>query len=269
MTLNALFLMFVAAVLGVGGAALAAPPAASSAIASIDLSQPFRTRSPWRFTATQGPPAADPLGMDGETAPGAIVLCLSASGGASCDPSLQRSLRTGVADDVFAEPHFLADARVVRLRGPVERSLLLVQAASLHSGDGDQVVRTQVLAYDRAADRFVRVYDFATGRNNNQDVRLVEAGPLSGAIITAEPTANAPYGYWITVNRPAAGRTYAKVLRYRSATTYGDGNPLSVVDSEMPNIQRRLGLWRPGSPLPLPDRPCPNPRLRGMELWCN
>jgi len=41
------------------------------------------------------------------------------------------------------------------------------------------------------------------------------------------------------------------------------------LDSEMANIESRLGLWRPGAPLPLPAAPCPKPRLAGMELWCN
>ena len=31
-----------------------------------------------------------------------------------------------------------------------------------------------------------------------------------------------------------------------------DGNPPAVIDSEMPNIEERLGLWRPGQRLPTP-----------------
>lgn len=57
------------------------------------------------------------------------------------------------------------------------------------------------------------------------------------------------------------------MLRYRSVTRYGDGNALAVIDSDMPALQRRLGLWRPGQPLPVPDR-CPAPRLVRGELWC-
>jgi hypothetical protein len=30
-------------------------------------------------------------------------------------------------------------------------------------------------------------------------------------------------------------------LRYRSVTRYGDGNPVPVIDAEMPNILRHLG----------------------------
>jgi hypothetical protein len=46
---------------------------------------------------------------------------------------------------------------------------------------------------------------------------------------------------------------------------------LSVIDSEMPNIELHLGLWHPGLPLPVPtspEHPCRNPRLSHTELWC-
>jgi len=45
---------------------------------------------------------------------------------------------------------------------------------------------------------------------------------------------------------------YGRILRYRGLTGYSDGNPLAVADSEMPEILRRLGLWQPGEPLPVP-----------------
>jgi hypothetical protein len=57
-------------------------------------------------------------------------------------------------------------------------------------------------------------------------------------------------------------------LRYRSATRYNDGNPLAVIDSEMPNIERQFGLWKPGEPLPTPSVGCIKPPLRHSELWC-
>ncbi len=63
------------------------------------------------------------------------------------------------------------------------------------------------------------------------------------------------------------------MLRYRSATLYNDGNRLAVIDSEMPNIERRLGLWKPGEPIPTPKlggngKPCLKPTLRHTELSC-
>jgi hypothetical protein len=93
-------------------------------------------------------------------------------------------------------------------------------------------------------------------------------------VISAEPQNRRPYGYWVTVSRPAPDGTYRQALHYLSATRYNDGNPLAVIDAEMPNIQRRLGLWKPGAPLPTPPiggdrKPCAKPRLKRGELWCD
>ena len=130
------------------------------------------------------------------------------------------------------------------------------------------MVLTQVLAYQRRLDRFVRIYEHLTGTNNNQEVRYVDAGPLRSDIISVEPTMDAPFGFWVSVNALMPGHLYQQVLRYRSATRYQDGNSLAVIDSEMPNIEQHLGFWRLGSPLPLPAGPCSRPHLIRMELWC-
>jgi len=76
------------------------------------------------------------------------------------------------------EPHYLNQARIVYPSGRTGRPLLLLQTASIHSGDGDQAVFTQLLAYDRSRDRFEQVYGHQTGHNNNQDVRFIASGPL-------------------------------------------------------------------------------------------
>ena len=138
----------------------------------------------------------------------------------------------------------------------------------MYGVNGDQRVGRVMLRYDRASGRFVRVFQLVTGHNNNQDVRYIDKGPLRGAIVSAEPTPNAPFAFWITVRRMGADGRYAPVLRYHSRTRYGDGNALPVIDSEMPEIQRRLKLWQPGQPLPLPDRACARPHLVGRVLWC-
>lgn len=236
-------------------------------ISSIELSKPFGTRSAWRFTASQGPDVQDPVGALEDKVPGKIDLCLSHDNGLSCDSTLQSALRSSAGDDLFSQPHFLNSARVVHAKS--KRALLLVQVTSLHSGDGDQRVATQMFVYDRAKDKFVSIYEHRTERNNNQEVRYIVDGSLKGDVIVAEPTNDAPFRFWITVNELTAGGTYRQVLHYRSATGYGDGNPLAVIDSEMPNIEQRLGIWRPGLPLPLPAGPCPKPHLVSLELWCH
>jgi hypothetical protein len=245
---------------------IAAQSVTSSVISNIDLSRPFSTRESWRFIATQGPLVS---GDDTEQ-PGKIQLCLRATPSAPCDPQLLYALRPpSSANDDFTQPHYLNAVKIVYPRGSADQPLLFVQTASLHSGDGDQLVLTQVLAYENAQHRFVRIYQYTTGRNNNQEVRYISSGRLNGDIISVDPTDNAPYGYWVTVNILTPKHTYKSLLRYRSATHYGDNNPLAVIDSEMPNIEQRLGYWKPGMALPLPPGPCPKPRLIHMELWCN
>jgi hypothetical protein len=245
-------------------AAAEAPPA--KIVAELDLSRPFGAPSGWRFSAVQGEPLDDPIGLTGDKVPGALRLCLRKAASAPCDPHLRTTVADGPDSDLFAAPHSLDAARIVH--GPSGRALLLVQTGSLHSGNGDRLVLTQVLAYRSGADRFERVYEHLVGQNNNQEVRYIAAGPLKGDIVSAEPTQDAPYGFWMTVHAPTADGGFKQALRYRSATRYADGNPLAVIDSEMPNMAQRLGLWRPGAPLPLPARACPTPHLVKGALWC-
>lgn len=146
--------------------------------------------------------------------------------------------------------------------------MLIVVLAGIHAGNGGQLVGTQALAYHRNTDRFVEVFAQRTGTHNNQ-VRFIELGPLRGPFITVEPTTDAPFGYWVTVVRSVGATVpYRTVLRYRSATCYDDGNALPVIDSEMPQILRRLSMWQPGQKLPLPASGCPTPIVRNGALWC-
>lgn len=257
------------AILAAASASAGAMAPAPRTIATIDLMRPFATRTPWRFTARQGPDVPDEIGSTdpADLVPGRISLCLSRSGG-PCLPSLAHHPLAIPGDNVgfFDDPHFLEVSAIVRPRAG--QPLLLLRFASVHSGDNDQRVGTALLGYDRAHDRFELAYRRLVGRNRNDEVRYIDSGPLAGAVISAEPTGDAPFGYWIIVNRLSAGSTYRPVLRYRSATHYQDGNPLAVIDSEMPNIERRLGLWHSGEPLPLPTGGCAQPHLVGMELWC-
>ncbi len=249
--------------------AKAAPPQPATQVTSIDLSAAFKTRPAWRFVASQGPATPDPFDSANEKLPGVIALCLQKDVSAPCDPAVRSALQTTLPNEPFDAPRYLNVARIVRPRGNSGPALLLLQIAGPHSGDGDQAVLTQMLAYDRARDGFHRVYDRMTGHNNNQEIRYVDGGPLAGDIISAEPTENAPFGFWVTVNALTPAYTYKAVLHYRSATTYEDGNPLPVIDSEMAGIRQRLGLWQPGTHLPLPESSCKKPHLVRMEIWCS
>ncbi len=234
----------------------------------LDLTKPFHTRSDWRFVVSEGPPVKDYGDND---APGVLTLCLHEGQTGQCvSEPVTLPLRAPTPDYAIAwEPHYLITAKLVYPRGPEAAPFLLIVTGSLNSGDGDQIVSTELVAYDIERDAFRRVYGESTGHNNNQEIRFVTDGPLRGSVISAEPQDHLPYGYWIVVNRLTAAGTYRQVLRYRSATLYNDGNPLAVIDSEMPTIERRLGVWKPGDPLPTPNgKSCPRPILRHSELWC-
>lgn len=232
----------------------------------LGLTKPFHTRSDWRLVVTEGSPAKDYGDND---APGALTICLHKEPAAHCiSEPVSPAPWPGTPDDQSAwAPHYLFIAKAVYPRGPQGAPLLEIVTGSLNSGDGDQVVSTVLAAYDPERDTFRRVFAKATARNNNQEIRFVTDGPLRGSVISAEPQQHRPYGYWIEVNQLNAAGTYGKALRYRSATLYGDGNRLAVIDSEMPNILKRLGLWKLGDPLPTPPS-CGKPVLRHAELWC-
>lgn len=239
--------------------------------AELDLTKTFHTRSAWWLVVTEGPPTKDYGEND---APGALTLCLLKGPAGPClSAPVSPPLQTVSPGDPAWEPHYLLTAKAVYPRGPKNAPLLMIVTGSLNSTDGNQIVATQLVAYDFREDAFRRVFEKSTGHNNNEEVRFVMEGPLRGSVITAEPQQHPPYGYWITVNCLTQAGIYREVLRYRSATRYNDGNPLAVIDSEMPNIERRLGLWKPGQPIPTPKlsggkTPCPTPTLRHGELWC-
>lgn len=238
----------------------------------IDLTKSFQTRSAWRFVVTEGPQVKDYGNVD---APGALTLCLHKGPSGPCvSEPVTPPLRITTPDDPIAwEPHYLISAKAVYPRGPKAAPFLLIVTGSLLSGDSDQIVFTQLVTYDAVQDAFRRIYVKSTGHNNNQEIRFVADGPLRGSVITAEPQEYLPYGYWIAVNQLTSSGAYHQVLRYGSATLYNDGNPLAVIDSEMVNIERRLGLWKPGDPIPAPNRgdgkACLKPVLRHSELWCD
>jgi hypothetical protein len=169
-----------------------------------------------------------------DSAPGVILLCITPDNGKTCLPDTDSVLRRTKDADFLSEPHFLLDARIVH--ASANRALLLLELGSFQTGDGDQLEGTQVYAYDQVHDSFALVYARHTGRNNNQEVRFVLDGPMQGDIISVDPTRDPRFGYWVSVNGLVGGDSYKEVLRYRSATAYGDGNPLAVIDAEMPNI---------------------------------
>jgi hypothetical protein len=90
-------------------------------------------------------------------------------------------------------------------------------------------------------------------------------------VIVAHPTNDAPFTYFVEVYKRNSDSAYSRVLSYRGNTRYGDGNPLAVIDSEMPETLRRLGLWKTGDALPVPrrmPRGCTRLLMRKGVEWC-
>jgi len=149
--------------------------------------------------------------------------------------------------------------------------LLMLRACTMSGVNGNCGVSTFLFDYDRNADRFYDVFSNVTGRNNNEETRFTESGPLMGDLIVAYPGYDAPFTYWVEIYKRDGSGKYERFLQYRGKTVYADGNPLAVIDSEMPEILRRLKLWAPGQALPVPARmPAGCTRLfmrKGVE-WC-
>lgn len=246
----------------------------SKIISHVDLTRPFRTKTPWAFVVGKEP---DKPGTDKQPwlwEPGAVSPCFVNSGAVDCSEMMfhasyieQNTVRDS-GERLFYE--FFQSAIVYS--GPRKRQpLLMVRTCTRPGTNGNCGVSTFLFDYDGKADRFQDVFFSFTGRNHNEETRFIDKGPLIGNVIVAEPTRNAPYTYWVEVYKRNASGKYARSLRYRGKTEYGDGNHLAVIDSEMPAILKRLKLWKPGQALPvppkMPDR-CTRLFMRKGVMWC-
>lgn len=234
-------------------------------ISHIDLTEQFGGVSQWTFMAIQDGGKA----IDDFEEHGPILLCFVKAASPDCAQHLYQEVRSEMP--WFDTPYHLFAGSVVYANQNKSSPLLFMKVCGAVSGDGDCEIATALFTYDKTSDRFVRVFLNLTGRNNNQVTRFVESGPLQGDVIVDTPTQNAPYTYWIEVYRAENSGKYARILRYRGHTGYSDGNPLPVVDSEMPGILHRFGLWKTGDPLPVPvyfPRGCKNLLMRHDEEWC-
>lgn len=233
----------------------------------LDLTQPFSTTTPWTLVVAQDPtpPPADLAMMGGNGSP--IAVCFVKALTPSCRET------HGTANNQWLDMVNALDAAVVVFGGTDRRRpLLMLKTGSARGLDGNHDIRTTLFEYDRKTNRFRQVFMNDSGSsNNNQAARFVEHGPLQGDVIVDYPTDRAPHVYWIEVYAPDKSGQYARILRYRSITHYGDGNPLPVADSEMPEILKRLGLWKPGDALPIPPNEpngCAPLVMRHGEEWC-
>lgn len=246
----------------------------------LDLTQRFQTSSPWALVVAQDPhPQQQDVSFDPRNP---IVICLVNTLTPHCTEFQQCGITTSGDPPWYAswfrnscEPARIfgvAGVKVVYTGARNTHPLLLVKTADMGGGNGSHNVRATLYRYARSTNRFRSVFTHDSGgANNNQAARFVEHGPLQGDVIVDYPTGHPPYAYWVEVFAPHGNGKYRRILRYRSITHYGDGNPLAVADSEMPEIMKRLGFWKPGDALPMPPhapKDCGPLIMRHGEEWC-
>lgn len=247
----------------------------SKVVAHLDLTQPFQTKSRWSFVAAKQPDEESSVEDGAGGRIGAVSFCFVENGEPDCSQEMflakyreeKISFRSG--EGPFYE---LFAADVVFSGKGRTLPLLRVQSCTTHGFNGDCGVSTFLFAYDPKADRFRVVFFNILGRNNNQETRFIENGPLLGSVVVAYPGDYPLFTYFEEIYRRVSDGEYSRVLRYRGNTRYGDGNPLAVIDSEMPEMLRRLGLWKTGDALPVPPSPpkgCTQFVMRKGVEWCD
>lgn len=236
----------------------------------LDLTAPFKTSTPWPLVIAY---EADNPKYDHDSAGNSVAsICFVKMDAVDCSErtAIEKYRQRGMPIDNRAFYQYYD--KVVYLDSKKQRPLLLVGTCSYASGNGDCGQATFLYDYMRNRDDFRLVFFNLTGKNNNQETRFIESGPLMGRVIAVYPTEDAPYGYFVEVYKLDTSGNYKQVLRYRGKTRYNDGNGLPVIDSEMAEILRRLGLWKPGDALPEPEKmpsECKRLLLSHGEEWCD
>ena len=243
-------------------------------IVHLDLTQTFQTKSQWSLVIAKQPDEESSVQDGGGNRIGAVSLCFVENGNPDCsEEMLLAKYRENKISFVPGEPtfHELLASDVV-FSGPGRTlPLLKIKICMNRGANGNCGVSTFLFGYDARAERFRVVFFNITGRNNNEETRLVDRGPLLGSVIVAYPTSNAPFTFFVEIYQRTPDSEYSQVLKYRGRTGYGDGNPLAVIDSEMPELLGRLGHWKTGDELPVPPlmpRGCARLVMRKGVEWC-
>jgi hypothetical protein len=245
----------------------------SKVITHRDLTQPFQTRSRWSLVAAKQPDEESSVVDGAGNRIGAVSLCFVENDEPDCSEEIRAKYREEKVGFVSGEPTFYElFASDVVFSGPGRTlPLLRIKSCTNRGANGNCGVSTFLFAYDRKGERFRVVFFNMMGRNNNQEARFVENGPLLGSVVVAYPTDDPPFTYFVEVYKRISDSEYSRVLRYRGHTGYGDGNPLAAIDSEMPETLRRLDLWKTGDALPVPPRipgGCTRLVMRKGVEWC-
>lgn len=217
----------------------------TTTVSSTDLTEPFHTKVKWQFVIRQDPPGHDNL-------PGPLHFCFVVKDGTS---SCSDSQHNALVESSIIHPT------------PISGPLLTVVADWQTEGSGGPRL-TRVWTYKADTDEFDQIFDQDVRGQNNGEIRIITHGPLAGDIVIDRAGQHAPYRYDMTVYR-LVNSQYREILNYSGHSKYNDGNPMPVIDAEMPEIERRLHFWKPGDPLPTPTRTrCSKLELRHGIEWC-
>jgi hypothetical protein len=235
----------------------AAPPGSAElpgaeTISSTDLKERFHTRSSWLFLIRQDPPQDRGAG---DVVPGGLHFCFINGSNQNCSNAGFSFNALGSSQVEYSTPGSRQPILVVRL----------VDQYSATGGGRSTLIWT----YNAATDQFEKVFDRVVSQNTNGEIRIVTDGPLAGDIVTAVAGGPPAYRYHITVYRLDKSGS-RELLSYDGHSRYNDGNAMPVIDAEMPEIERRLGLWEPGDPLPVPVRTqCRSLEMKHGVEWCD
>jgi hypothetical protein len=232
-------------ILGCQQAAASVDLPGSTTVSSTDLTVSFHTKGKWQLVIRQDAPDRFEL-------PGPLHFCFVKDGTPNCSDSQQ---------------NVLVESPIVYPTPSSSRPLLAVLADWFTGGSGGPRL-TRIWIYNPNTDQFDQIFDHQARRQNNGEIRIITTGPLAGDIVIDNAGQHAPYRYDISVYR-LVNSQYREILNYAGNSQYNDGNPLPVIDAEMPEIERRLHLWKPGDPLPTPARTlCGKLELRHGLEWC-
>src|ERR1700677_1538211 len=171
----------------------------SKVIAHLDLTRTFQTKSRWSLVVAKQPDEESSVEDGGGNRIGAVSLCFVENDEPDCSEEMfLAKYREEKVSFVSGEPtfHELLASDVV-FSGPGRTlPLLKIKSCMNRGANGNCGVSTFLFAYDRKADRFRVVFFNMTGRNNNEETRLIENGPLLGSVIVAYPTSDAPFTYF-------------------------------------------------------------------------
>jgi hypothetical protein len=202
---------------------------------------PFHTKSSWYFIISQGPDFAPPLWPT----PGPLSLCFKHNPDAVCSQSHVETLEGWQATfpmNPSALPSFLAYSNGVSIL-PKDKilpfPLLILRLESTDVGPGSPG-GPFVFVYRPKLDSFALIFQDSTAHNLNEEIRVVQGGPLSGDIIEAGPCSYPACHYPITVYRLTHNARYIKVLEFRGESRYDDGDTRPVIDADMPEILKRM-----------------------------